>query len=116
MESPMSIFPKPDDEPAPSFTDPDDLAFFAEHPDREYRARAPFKHELEEANRRGHSLELASDQALIVITMRCGTSLITTMLAKCRLSPPGTYPSTDDEIRRAFKGPVPIAQPARTAA
>lgn len=111
----MKDFSTADDQPAPAHTDKRDLAFFAEHPDREYRARAPFPHELDAAQERGHSLDLAPGQSWVVIVMRCGATLITTTLLKARLDTPGSYPNSDDEIRGAFKGPRPVT-PAGAAA
>lgn len=104
----MKLFPGPDDEPAPSFTDPEDLAFFRLHPERNYRAREPRPNELKQAARRGHRLELAPGQTWAVIVTRVSNTFITT-LGKVRLDQPGVYPDNDDDIRGAFKGPRPVA-------
>lgn len=104
----MRIFDAPDDAPAPSYTDPSDLAFFEAHPGRGYRARAPFAREIFQALSRGHCLDLKPGQSLAVIITRVGSTFITT-LAKVRLDQPGVYPDNDDDIRGGFKGPRPVA-------
>lgn len=104
----MKMFDARDDEPAPAYTDPDDVAFFAKHPERNYRARAPKLPELEYAGQRGHCLDQKPGQSLAVIITRVGSTFITT-LAKVRLDQPGVYPDNDDDIRGGFKGPRPVA-------
>lgn len=103
----MRTFEHRDNESAPSFTDPEDLAFFRLHPERNYRAREPRARELRQAARRGHRLELAPGQSWAVIVTRISNTFITT-LAKVRLDQPGVYPDTDDDIRSGFKGPRPV--------
>jgi hypothetical protein len=112
----LKIFPAPDDEPAPSYTDPRDLAFFAMRPDRRYRARAPFRREIRQAKRGGHDLSLAPGQSLAVIVTRVGSGIIITAFAKVRLDNPRVYPNSDDDIRGGFtRGPrptAPVGEPA----
>lgn len=104
----MDIFPTRDTEPAPAYTDPADLAFFNAHPERRYRARAPFVREIFQALSRDHYLGLEPGQSLAVIVTRVSNTFITA-LAKVRLDHPGVYPDNDDDIRGGFKGPRPVA-------
>lgn len=104
----MRLFPAIDSEPAPAYTDPADLAFFEAHPERSYRARAPFPREIFQALSRGHCLDLETGQSLAVIVTRVSNTFITT-LAKVRLDQPGVYPDNDDDIRGGFRGPRPVA-------
>lgn len=112
----MKLFSDHDHEPAPSFTDPRDLAFFALRPDREYRARAPFRREIRDARRRRLDMSLSPGQSLAVIVTRVGSGIITTALVKVRLDRPGVYPESDDDIRGGFtRGPrptAPVGEPA----
>ena len=101
--------------PAPDQTHPADKLFFAMNMDRRIRMRTPFRSEIRNAKQRGRLPTLQSGQEFVVIVQRLGGP-ITTMLAVARLDPPGTYPDTDDDIRRAFgRQPKPVA-PAGVAA
>lgn len=101
--------------PAPNRTDDADMLFFAVNPSRRMRVRAPFRSEIRNAKTRGRLPVLQPGQEFVVIVQRLD-SPITTMLAVARLDAPGTYPDTDDEIRRAFgRQPKPVAPAGVTA-
>ncbi len=96
----------PHQPPAPSRTDPRDLAFFSLHPDRRYRARAPFREELRRAALLGQLTPLVSGQVVMTVVSRPGAGLITTVLVKARLNAPGVYPDSDENIIKSFvRGP-----------
>lgn len=103
----------PNHAPAPDRTDPRDLAFFALHPERRFRARAPFREELRQAKLLGRLSPLAPGQEYATIVSRLGADVITTVLAKVRLDLPGVYPDSDEDIDRAFRRPkTPKGVPA----
>jgi len=90
--------------PAPSRTDSRDLAFFSLHPERRYRARAPFREELRHAKLIGRLPPLKDGQVYCTIVARTGGPILT-WLAAVRLDQPGVYPDSDDDIGRGFHRP-----------